>query len=296
MLNLEDYEFQWCKEQFFDHLRRLDYSWETLKAYEKDMQFFKRFMLVKKQEDYFLMKSITKEDLLLFMDFGREMKHKPNTIARRISTLKSFYKFLVNELDYPIDVAARIRLPKVYIPLKDILTENEVKLLLHRASEKDSFYHLFFSIIYYTGSRLSPVRTLEKKNVLLEEKIFYFPKVKGGKDLYLPIHNNLVNLIKQHYQDPFILDNRYVFPSRKFPIKPVSAADIRLKLTNLVKVVGINKKVTPHAIRHCTATHLTIKKIDQRTIATILGHSDLRSTLRYQHLSIEHLREPINYL
>ena len=96
----------------------------------------------------------------------------------------------------------------------------------------------------------------------------------------------------QKYTD----DNQYIFYSKKIPDQPISAADIRMKLRLITKEAGIKKRVTPHSIRHCTATHLTIKKIEQRTIANILGHTDLRSTARYQHLSIEHLREPINVL
>lgn len=295
-VNSDTYNFIECKIKFFAHLNRMSYSMETYKGYEKDLQFFQRFISVHKQHENFLMGEVTKEDILGFMDYGKERGHKPNTIARRLSTLKSFYKFIVNELDYPVDVAARIRLPKVYTPLLDILNESEVKLLLNQAAKMDPFYHFFFSLIYYTGSRLTPVRTLEKKNVFLDERVLYLPKVKGGKDLYLPMHEKLVRLFSLHFEQDIIRDNRYVFPSRKYPEQPISASIVRLKLESIAKNAGISKKITPHRIRHCTATHLTIKKVDQRSIANILGHTDLRSTARYQHLSIEHLRDPINML
>lgn len=126
--------------------------------------------------------------------------------------------------------------------------------------------------------------------------MLYFPKVKGGKDLYLPLHHKLVELytiyLKEHYFD----ESPYVFPSKRIKSQPVSASDVRMKLSRMIREAGISKKITPHGIRHSTATHLTIKKVDQRSIASILGHSDLRSTIRYQHLSIEHLREPLNVL
>lgn len=93
-----------------------------------------------------------------------------------------------------------------------------------------------------------------------------------------------------------IRENTYAFLSKKFLDKPISAGNVRLKLRLIAEAAGISKKVTPRQIRHCTAAHLTIKKVDQRRIANILGHSDLRSTARYQHLSIEHLRDSINLL
>jgi len=100
--------------------------------------------------------------------------------------MKSFYKFLVYELDYPVDVAARIRIPKVYTPLKAILTEDEVMRLLCSAQQLDSRYHLLFSVLYYTGSRLSPVRTLERSHVRLADRVIYFPKVKGARICICP--------------------------------------------------------------------------------------------------------------
>lgn len=270
----------------------MEYSNETRRGYEKDLVFFERFLAAKKVQVPIEVDQISKEDLLDFMDFGKGMAHATNTVARRLSTIKSFYKFLVNELDYPIDLAARIKLPKTYIPLRNILTESEIKMLLECVERVDPLYHLLFSILYYTGSRLTPVRVLERKNVFLEDRLFYFPRVKGGKDLYLPIHDKLIDLFANNQTG----DNPYLFPSRKFPTQPVSAADVRLKLVKYSKEAKIDKHITPHSIRHSTATHLTLKKVDQRTIASILGHSDLRSTMRYQHLAVDHLREPINIL
>lgn len=294
MLVREDYQFYDCKEKFLQHLRRMEYSYETIKGYEKDLQLFYLFIKEKKEHANLSIDNILKEDLVEFIDFGKNLGHATNTIARRLSTIKSFYKFLVNELDYPIDLAARIKLPKVYIPLRDILTELEIKMLLEYTAKQDPLYHLFFSILYYTGSRLTPVRMLERKNVLIDQRIIYFPKVKGGKDLYLPIHDKLLETFNVYLRTLPV--DRYVFSSRKFPTQPVSAADVRLKLKRYTRKINIGKNITPHSIRHSTATHLTIRRVDQRTIASILGHSDLRSTMRYQHLAIEHLRNPINVL
>ena len=143
---------------FLEHLERQCYSSETSSGYGKDLACFRRFM----GNDDFPLDVIGKENLLKFMDDGRARGNKTSTIGRRLSTMKSFYKFLVYELDYPVDVAARIRIPKVYTPLKNVLTEDEVGQLLCSAQLLGSRYHLLFSILYYTGSRLSPVRLLER--------------------------------------------------------------------------------------------------------------------------------------
>lgn len=192
-MDAQGYSFDKAAKLFMEHLERQCYSSETVSGYAKDLKCFKLFMLGDMWEKDLPLSIIGKEELLKFMDDGRVRGNKTSTIGRRLSTMKSFYKFLVYELDYPIDVAARIRIPKAYTPLKNILTEDEVMRLLGSAKELQTKYHLLFSILYYTGSRLSPVRMLERNHVRLEERIIYFPKVKGGKDLYLPLHRNTFN-------------------------------------------------------------------------------------------------------
>ncbi|MEK5039873.1 tyrosine-type recombinase/integrase [Sporosarcina sp. FSL K6-3457] len=75
--------------------------------------------------------------------------------------------------------------------------------------------------------------------------------------------------------------------------QPLSASDIRNKLR---WVAGLDTPITPHTLRHCTATYLTTKNVPQHTIVSILGHADLRSTMRYQHLAADHLRGAMKQL
>lgn len=290
------YQFEACKQLFLAHLERHRYSSETSNGYDKDLECFRRYIVSGGGKHDFSLEEIGKNHLLGFMDDGRERGNKASTIGRRLSTLKSFYKFLVYELDYPVDVAARIRIPKVYIPLKNILTEEEVERLLSSALQISPCYHLLFSVIYYTGSRLTPVRTLERSHVRLEESVIYFPKVKGGKDLYLPINDHLKGVFEHYFAEQSLEDSVYIFQSPRCPNQPLSPSDIRNKLRLAAKYAAVNQSITPHTLRHCTATHLTIRNVPQQKIASILGHSDLRSTMRYQHLSVEHLRDSLNML
>lgn len=288
----QSYGFDESVRLFLEHLERQCYSAETSSGYGKDLECFRRFMGKKD----FPLEAIGKEELLKFMDDGRNRGNRTSTIGRRLSTMKSFYKFLVYELDFPVDVAARIRIPKVYVPLKNILTEEEVKRLLEAAQLLGPCYHLLFSMLYYTGSRLTPVRVLERNHINLAEGLIYFPKVKGGKDLYLPLHAALQAPIEQYLSEHLTRESRYVFPSNRCPDQPLSPSDIRNKLRWVAHSAGLDISITPHTLRHCTATHLTIRNVPQHTIASILGHADLRSTMRYQHLAVGHLRDPLNKL
>lgn len=283
-------------QMFLQYLEGEMYSSETLLSYKKDLESFKRFMVKKIDEIDFSLEVVRKEELLDFMEDGRQQGHQTSTIGRRISTLKSFYKFLVYELDFPENVAIGIRVPKEEIPLGKILTEDEVKRLLQSAQLLNPSYHLLFSVLYYTGAYLTPVQNLERDHVDLVNGTIYFPKVKGGKELYLPLHNQLKEQFEVYFAEHLIKGNPYVFPSSRRSNQPLSASDIRNKLRLAASQAGLESSISPHMLRHCRAMHLTDRNVPQRTIANILGHSDLRSTMRYQDLTAAHLKDSLNVL
>lgn len=159
------------------------------------------------------------------------------------------------------------------------------------AKQYSSFYYTLVVLLYYTGSRITPVITLINDHVSLEDIKVYFPKIKGVKDFYLPLHDQLVD-IASAYVESNPKTSTYVFPSPKFLNKHISASYVRYHLKKIQNLAGIETKITPHIIRHCTAT---LKGADQRYLAAILGHSDLRSTMRYQHLKVDHLRETLSF-
>lgn len=280
--------------KFLLHLKRHDYSEETIKGYKKDLKKFYQH-LVNVYGLQVTVLDITKEDILDFQDVLMKNGYAKNSIARYISTIKSFSKYLFIEAGCGDDPGSKVRTPKVFTPLTTVLTEEQMKLFIDTAKYYSPFYHVLTSFLYYTGSRIGPVVCLLKKHVYLEDRKVYFPKIKGGKDLYLPLHPVLTELLYEHIYS-YRVESKYVFPSPKFINKPISAGDVRINLKKIQQLAGIKERVTPHIIRHCTATHLTLKGADQRYLAAILGHSDLRSTMRYQHLNVDNLRGTLENL
>ncbi|MFC5589094.1 tyrosine-type recombinase/integrase [Sporosarcina soli] len=126
-------------------------------------------------------------------------------------------------------------------------------------------YHLLFSMLYYIGLRLTPVRVLERNYINLAEGLIYFPKVKGGKDLYLPLYVALQAPIEQYLSEHLTRESRYVFLSNRCPDQPLSPSDIRNKLRLAAYSAGLDTSITPHTPRHCKATHLTIHNVPQHT-------------------------------
>jgi site-specific recombinase XerD len=291
----QQFDLPMYAQKFLRHLRRQNYSIETLKGYENDLKRFAAF-LEKEYGKNLLTEEIQKEDLLDYLGVLEREGLKPNSVSRNLSTLKSFYKFLVYEMDFKIDVAARIKQPKIYTPIPEILDFNEVQLFLKTAEGLSDFYHVFFSMLYYTGSRLTPIRTLLKKHIDSKNGKVYFSRIKRGRDLYLPLNNRLKNLLDDFLFDTRFSESPYLFPSPKVKGQPISPADVRTKMKQIAKAAGIDKRITPHILRHCTATHLTLLDVDQKYISRILGHTDLRSTARYQQLNVENIRPAVNKL
>jgi len=282
-------------KKFIRHLKRNNYSPETINGYEKDLKKFTPF-IYDLYDGYILTDEISKDDILEYLGFLQDQPYKPNTIARYFSSVRSLYKYLVIELDFKTNPTLGITYRNVYVPLPEILDADEIGLLLSVAKEHFDLHHVLLSLIYYTGSRITAARTLLKQNVDLKNNKIYFPLIKGGRDLYLPLHPILEELLGDYLFKTRNNGSDYLFPSPKFINKPISAGDIRVNLKKLAKQCNITKRVTPHIIRHCTATHLTLGGVDQKYIASVLGHNDFRSTARYQHLNVEDLRSAMGKL
>lgn len=296
MVIKKKFDFTLYSNKFLRYLKRKNYSDETLKGYNKDLLKFAKY-LNGLYEGSILTQDISKNDILDYLDYLREDKmYKVNSVSRNLSTLKSFFKFLVYELDFKDNPAEKIRTPKSYIPLPQVLDVDEIKCLLDHAKTYSIFYYTLISLIYFTGTRITAARTLKKENIDFRNETLYFPYIKGGRDLYLPLHPKLSTVLRELLEYTQQNGSEYVFQSPKFINRPISAADVRHNLRKVAKAAGIKKRVTAHILRHSVATHLTLLGVDQTYIAAILGHVDLRSTKRYQHLQVDNLRNAVEKL
>lgn len=290
------YNLPFFKQKFLRYLKRRDFAEETIVGYEKDLKMFNEF-IYDEYDGNILLEQITKSDLYDYLSFLHYDKgYKQTTIQRHLSTLKSLYRFLVDEMGFKENIAAKIRHKSVYVPLPPILTIEEKEQLLSTASEYGEYFFTLISTLFYTGGRITATTQLQKKNVDFKDSKLYFPRIKGGKDLYLPIHEKLEPILENFLQNHPARSYPYVFHSPRNPSKPISPSTVRFHLRKIKKMAGIEKRVTPHIIRHTMATHLTIEGVDQRYIMAILGHSDPRATARYQQLVVENLRDPLNKL
>ena len=200
-----------------------------------------------------------------------ESKSK-NTIMLAAAALKFFY----------VEV-----LKKKERSLPAVLTPDEVRALIGSADTEKS--RLIISLLYSSGLRVSELVNLKVSDINSQDGTGWVRRGKGGKDRLIIISPKLVKGLYEYLEGR---SNQYIFSKEK----PLTTRNIQkiIKLTS--KRAGIQKKVTPHTLRHSFATHLLENGTDIRIIQTMLGHSSLSTTQVYTHISSEQLKKVQNPL
>jgi integrase/recombinase XerD len=218
-------------------------------------------------------------DKNLILKFLAELKVKKkldsNSLRLYVRALSSFLKFLDNE-----SLAKQIKAPKVDKRLPKFITYDELNKLIENAENyRDK---LIIKFLFYTGVRVSELVKIKKNDIIFEEG---FVKVygKGGKERIVPIPKELLNELKDYINK---INTENIFP--------LSSRQVERIIKNIAKKAGINKKVTPHVLRHSLATTLLSKGVDIRYIQEILGHSSLNITQIYTHVVPNQLKEIYN--
>ncbi len=219
--------------------------------------------------------------------------------ARLVSSLRSFYKYLVLEDLLPKDPSALLETPKTAQKLPDFLTVKEVESILDNIDLGNKEGHrnrAIFETLYGCGLRVSELTDLRISDLHFDEQIISVTG-KGDKQRLVPIHDTAIKFIEiyrkeirvhqpiQRSQEDFLFLNRR---GRKLS---------RAMIFHLVKTeaerAGIRKNVSPHTFRHSFATHLVENGVDLRAVQQMLGHESIVTTEIYTHLSQQHLRETL---
>jgi integrase/recombinase XerD len=221
----------------------------------------------------------------------QERKVTPGTAVNCVAALRFFFiKTLKRHqfrefLPYPKD---RRRLPTV-------LSREEVSALINAAGTL--FRRTLLMTLYGTGMRRSELAHLKIGDIDSQRMIIRVVAGKGGKDRDLPLSPTLLETLREYWR--WRKPKLYLFPTRTrgLPVEePISDKTIWIACSDAAHRAGINKRVTPHTLRHSWATHLLEAGTDLRTIQVLLGHGDLETTAQYLHLSQRHLQAVSNPL
>jgi integrase/recombinase XerD len=266
----------------------------TLTAYGKDLE-DARLFLAGKGVDLDDTDAETIE--AYFQDLGARGL-SPATAARRRSSVRQFYRFVLGESWRTDDPSRRVAAPKAGRPLPKVLEREEIERLLAAATEKDGAQGLRLScmieLIYASGLRISELLALPL-TALARDPAFLIVKGKGGKERLAPLNDAARAAVKAYLAErPSFLskgakDSPWLFPSRGSTGR-LTARRVGQLLEDAAIAAGIDReKVSPHVLRHAFATHLLEGGADLRVIQTLLGHADIATTQIYTHVAGEHL-------
>jgi len=223
---------------------------------------------------------ISIDDVKFFM--AEKISGKANSsVILFLSALRFAFSNILNK-----DITQPIKRPKRERKIPDVLTKEEVKKLIQTIPTKKS--KLMASTIYGCGFRVSELINLKLENLNFDEKIGYVRQAKGKKDRVFNIPNFLFNKLQKQVKTQKELNQEYLFSG---PKGKLSNRNIQKIIRIASKKAGINKKVSPHTLRHSFATHLLENHIDIRIIQELLGHADLSTTQIYTHISAQELKK-----
>lgn len=265
-------------------------SVNTVLSYSRDMQ--KLFRFFRKEKIDWL--KAGEEDLIRFIHHQSRAGLSPRSMARVISSLKSFYRFLVLDGILKKNPAVNLSSPKTWLALPKFLTVKEVESLLSQPEEetvRGIRDRAMLELLYATGLRASELVSLKIKDLNMEDG-FLLCLGKGGKERLVPIGESAVEAVRKYLDNarPKLLkqSSEFLFVTQR------GGAFTRQGFWKLLKgyarKAGLDLKISPHILRHSFATHLLERGADLRSVQLMLGHSQITTTQVYTHVSRKRLR------
>ncbi len=281
-------------EGFLEYLKfEKGLSENTLEAYGRDLA---KFLTYLKQQEIKHPGEVKRSHILDFLSYLLDEGAAFSSSARNLSSIKSFFRFLVLEGHININPADNLDSPKIHRKLPEVLTVEEIDRLMSVPNVVTPIGlrdRAMFELMYATGLRVSELLSLDVDDINLSEG-YVRCLGKGRKERIVPVGQTASFWVE-----------RYIGRSRQKLIKGasirvlfVNANGRRLTRQGFWKILNkhvdqsdIKKEVTPHTLRHSFATHLLENGADLRSVQEMLGHADISTTQIYTHLTKIHLRE-----
>lgn len=246
------------------------------------------------------------EDLRAYLEhLTLEERAAPRTVARRLSAIRQFYRFLVSEGRRADDPASPLDSPRQGRPLPKILSEADVTELIEAANRREGPDRqrtvALLEVLYATGLRVSELVGLPL-TALLRDGIGLLVRGKGGRERLVPLSDPAREAlaaylaVRERFMTPEreALQRPFLFPSRSSDEGHLTRQRFAQILKDLTIGTSVDPaKVSPHVLRHAFATHLLDHGADLRSVQTMLGHADIATTQIYTHVMGERLRKVV---
>jgi integrase/recombinase XerD len=266
------------RQAMLEELHRRNYAANTVKAYVRIIEEFTRYF--HRSPDQLGPPHLRQYQAHLFTD----RKLEPGTVQQHVAALRFFYvktlkrRYLLDEIPHP-------KRPR---KLPVILSPEEVAQLIEAA--RNLFHRTMLMTLYSTGVRRAELCRLQVSDIDSKRMMVHIRGGKGGHDRDVPLSATLLETLRVYWR--WMKPKTYLFPGTVKNWRadvPVTTKVPWGACREAAKRAGITKRLAPHTLRHCFATHLLEGGADLRTIQLLLGHRKLEHTLIYLHLSRRHL-------
>ena len=276
-----------------------NYSNNTVISYKNDLlqllNYLKDYKIIKKNNIQYIDRSIMRK----YIVYLKKCDYSVRSICRKISTVRSFFKFLSREGIVDINPTINLITPKIKKKLPSFLYLEEINKLIetptgHTISGIRD--RAILELLYGTGMRVGELVNLNISDIDLYEKtVRVFGK--GSKERILPLGNPSIKAVKKYLTVRNIFRKNISINKNDLDALflnrfggRLSARSIRRLIIKYMKIAGLNKKISPHVLRHSFATHLLGGGADLRSVQELLGHESLSTTQIYTHITKERLK------
>lgn len=273
-----------------------NFSKHTVTAYGSDILSFLIWLNDRSLSD------VTYSTIREYLLYIQQFNYSKTTTARKIASLRTFYRYLYRERIVDTNPAIGVHSPKRGKSLPEFLTESEMEQVLNNIKmDSPAGYRnrTILELLYATGMRVSELSSLNFENLSLEEneiKVFG----KGAKERIVLVSQRAKNFLETYIKTVryLIFKNENITPQTPVFINKtgyrLQPQSVRLAIRDVVDKIELPKHVTPHVFRHSFATKLLENGADLRVVQELLGHSSISNTQIYTHVSTERLKQSYN--
>lgn len=281
-------------EQFINYIEiEKHYSFYTVKNYERDLESFYDFL---NKENITNIKDIDFKVIRLYLTVMYEKKYSKKTISRNISSLRSFFKYLIKHEHIKTNPMLLISNPKQDHKLPNFLYYNDLEKILEIPDTNTPLGHrdaLIIELFYSTGIRVSEIISIKISDIDYSKNRIKILG-KGNKEryvLYGDVCSKLLNSYINEKRNIILGDkhNEYLFINHLG--NKLTSRGVEYILSKIIKQSDLKTKISPHTLRHTFATHMLNEGADLKSVQELLGHENLKTTQIYTHVSNERLRE-----
>lgn len=269
-----------------------NYSRYTTLNYSEDIMAFINYCR-KNNIDYLMVDySLAKKYLVNLYDVEKE---KATTVSRKISSIRSFYKYLASNNICENSSFSLLKLPKKekkiprYFEYNELLELFDVPNINTPLGERN---RLILELLYATGIRVSELVNIQLDDIDYNRKLIYILG-KGNKERVVYFNDVALKYLKKYINDGRvklnIKNSNYLFLNNRGG--QITTRGVQIVLDNIIKKTSLNKNISPHMLRHSFATHLLNEGCDLLSVQELLGHSSLSATSIYTHVTTERMKE-----